>query len=201
MKALYYFFVLSILFSSSYQSLASNNTIAEITQPAQLKKMLQQGGYIVFVRHGQTSHAKADGDIIDLSSCEKQRNLSTKGIVELKNIAKIIRSLKIPIAAVYSSPFCRCKDTAKILFGHYEVKQTLQFSFRKSQLAAKLLARQLKEMMLTAQPQQKNIFFVSHTANLRDSLNIWPKPEGVMVIFKKHQQGLRYIGKISPNQW
>ncbi len=55
--------------------------------------------------------------------------------------------------------------------------------------------------MLSSDDQNSNIVFVGHTANLKDGLGIWPKPEGVAVIFKKVNNKINYLGMITPEQW
>ncbi|MDP7537466.1 MAG: hypothetical protein QF470_06555 [Methylococcales bacterium] len=53
-------------------------------------------------------------------------------------------------------------------------------------------------MMLKTTLTSDNIVFVGHSLNLRDGFGVWPKPEGVWVIFKKTEQGINYLGMIMP---
>ena len=50
-------------------------------------------------------------------------------------------------------------------------------------------------------PPGSNTVLVSHTANLREVTNIWPKPEGVVHIFKPSGDDYQHIGRITPVQW
>ena len=56
-------------------------------------------------------------------------------------------------------------------------------------------------MMLNSKVSTKNSVFVGHTSNLRDGLGIWPKPEGVIAIFKKRGNSLVFKGVIKPDDW
>ena len=112
-----------------------------------------------------------------------------------------MRQLGIPIGRVYSSPYCRCKDTARLAFGNFTIENDLQFSISKDQEESDRLGRRLFQMMLQAPAGPENTVFVGHTANLRDGLGIWPKPEGVLVIFERQGSDIKLRGMIHPDQW
>ena len=116
-------------------------------------------------------------------------------------IADKVKQLAIPIGQVYSSPYCRAKETAQLLFDKVNVEKQLAFSIAKSEIESKKLGEQLRLMMIETPEGPENTVFVGHTSNLRDGLGIWPKPEGVWVIFKKTDSGIKYIGRISPAEW
>lgn len=162
---------------------------------------IRKGGHIIYMRHGATNHDQKDTNRKDLSDCSFQRNLSAEGIVELQRIKASFQHLSIPIAAVKSSPYCRTKDTASIVFGAYKVEKNLQFSISKDEQESRELGQKLVNMMLNSDTVSGNVVFVGHTSNLKDGLGIWPKPEGVMVIFQKSGQELKYKGMIMPEHW
>jgi phosphohistidine phosphatase SixA len=116
-------------------------------------------------------------------------------------IANKITQLAIPIGQVYSSPYCRTKETAQLTFKQFITVPDLAFSLRKDAYESKRLGEQLRSMMLKTTLTADNTIFVGHTSNLRDGLGIWPKPEGVGVIFKKTEQGINYLGMITPSEW
>ena len=167
---------------------------------ADLIAMLQRGGNIIYLRHAATNHNKRDVERGNLDDCSKQRNLSAGGKIQATNIGRGIRDRGIPIGKVFSSPYCRCRDTARLAFGDYMPDPDLQFSISKEQAEADRLGRRLHEMMMSADTAT-NTVFVGHSANLRDGLGVWPKPEGVMVIFRKHADGIELQGMIHPDYW
>ena len=175
--------------------------LAETQSVSQLISGLQSGGYIIYMRHSKTSIDRKDQVLGELGDCSTQRNLSYEGKVLATRIAQKIKQLAIPIGQVYSSPYCRAKDTAQLTFNKVIVEPTLAFSITKSQLESKRLGEKLRLMMLETPVNSDNTVFVGHTSNLRGGLGIWPKPEGVWVIFKKTDSGIKYIGMISPIEW
>lgn len=167
----------------------------------QLIKMLQKGGYILYVRHGKTNLEERDFFKPTNAKCEQQRNLSPAGIKQTKLIGAKLNQLEITAERVWSSPYCRCKDTANNVFGDYEVRFDLQFSISKNRVESKQLGDRLKQMMLSTPIDGNNYAFVGHSSNLKDGLGVWPKPEGVVVVFKNRGTEIEYLGKILPDYW
>ena len=179
---------------------ASSQPPEQLTTP-ELIKALQSGGHIMYMRHGATDIMQKDKDRSNLDHCSYQRNLSKTGRDELKQIGLAIQKLKIPIGDVLSSPYCRTRDTAKLVYGDYKVEMNLQFSISKNRQQATELGELLHKMMLNSEPGSKNEVFVGHTANLKDGLGIWPKPEGVVAVFQKKEGEIVFKGMIKPNEW
>ena len=171
--------------------------------PNELIKSLQSGGHIIYMRHGKTTrkNKSLNKNLIDLERCETQRNLTPDGLLEVKSIGHTIAALGIPIGKVLSSPYCRTKDTAKAVFGAFEVDENLAFSIAKEADESAKLGQYLHGLMLETQGRAKNAVFVGHTANLKDGLGVWPKPEGVAVIFKAKDNKVIYKGMIKPDEW
>lgn len=172
------------------------------TLPAkQLIKNLQQGHHIIYMRHSQTNRDQRDNDKKDFTQCKSQRNLSANGRTLAAAIGDKIERLNIPIGKVFSSPYCRCKDTAELAFGSFSIEEDLQFSMSKKPAELKHLGQRLKSLMLAAPDTKDNTVFVGHTSNLREGLGIWPKPEAVVAVFKKKNNDVVFQGFIKPDDW
>ena len=174
---------------------------SEILSTSELIKALQSGGHIIYMRHGATDHTQNDKKLRNFENCNTQRNLSTEGREQVKQIGRTIRALGIPLGDVSSSPYCRCKDTAKLVFGQYHVVPDLQFSISKNKEESEQLGERLHTMMMKSNDDSNNVVFVGHTSNLRDGLGVWPKPEGAMAIFKKREHRLIFKGIVKPDEW
>ena len=83
------------------------------------------------MRHGLTDQGSGSRDIRDINfeSCEGYCNLSSQGRSQALGIGVAIRYLEIPICGVWSSPYCRTKDSAQRAFGRYEIVNNLRLSF------------------------------------------------------------------------
>ena len=89
---------------------------ATTSNSAELISLLQEGGYILYVRHGTTNHNEKDSLNRNFEICSNQRNLSAAGIKQTNQIGERLRALNIQVEKTWSSPFCRCKDTAENIF-------------------------------------------------------------------------------------
>jgi phosphohistidine phosphatase SixA len=193
----------------AYFALAAAPVRADAPPPAepQLQDLaavlpdLLRGGYVIYLRHEMTETAgKGEGG--DIARCETQRNLSVAGRAEAAELGRAIRALGIPVGRVFSSPFCRCKDTATLAFGHYEVVADLHFALGASADERERLAAVLREMLATRPAPGVNNVIVAHTANLREAAGIWPKPEGVAFVFRPLGNGrFEALARILPRDW
>lgn len=188
--------------------LCATNLNAEIDNtgelpPSELIEALKRGNHIIYVRHGMTDRSGFDREktAIDINRCETQRNLSPEGKAQVQRLGGIIAALEIPIGTVKTSPYCRTKDTAKAIFGRYEVDDDLRFSIGLPSEESQNLGQHLFDSMLSITDVEKNTVYVGHTANLKDGLGVWPKPEGVMVVFKKSGDKIVFMGMIEPEEW
>ena len=92
---------------------------------ASLVNKLLKGGYVIFFRHAATDWAQRDEMGTDFENRSLQRNLSEAGKADAAGIGKSFQALSIPIDSVFASPMWRCRDTAQLAFGRYEVRMEL----------------------------------------------------------------------------
>ena len=102
------------LFLLSKTSLASENIV----------EILKKENNIIFIRHA-IAPGNGDPSNFDILDCATQRNLSKDGELQALKIGKFFKKNDIKFSKVLSSEWCRCKDTAKIVFGIYETKNFL----------------------------------------------------------------------------
>ena len=82
--------------------------------------LLKKGGQYVLIRHGVTDPGVGDPPGFSLADCKTQRNLSEAGRAESRRIGERFRAERVPVARVYTSPWCRCRETAMLAFGRAE---------------------------------------------------------------------------------
>jgi phosphohistidine phosphatase SixA len=163
---------------------------------------LRKGGLVIYFRHGATDQTGPGDEAADLTKCESQRNLSAEGREQATQIGKAFRALKIPVGTVTTSPFCRCKDTAQMAFGHFTVNDDLYFVIGANARETERFTQSLRRMLSTPPAKATNAVIVSHTANLREAAGIWPKPEGVAYVFRPLPEGkFEAIAMVLPEDW
>ena len=128
---------------------------------------LKQGGLNIFIRHaitpgGQGHKYNPPGERPnDCSSTSLQ--LIDEGREQSKVIGIKIKELAIPIGEIYSSPFCRCEETAKLAFGTHT---TVDWMMVQSGVSNSRLDIELRSVpstgFFTKTPTGKNNIFVGH---------------------------------------
>lgn len=169
---------------------------------APLLDELRKGGLVIYMRHAATEHAEASGAAEDLARCATQRNLSAAGRAEALRSGRAIKALGIPIGTVLASPFCRTGDTAQLVFGRYAPEPDLRFAMGSDAADTQRLAGALRRMLATAPAGGVNTVLVSHSANLFEATGIFPKPEGVAIVFRPLADGrFEPLARILPGDW
>ena len=118
MKLIKFFLIIFITLPSTIK--------ADLNQELSIK--LNKGGKLIFIRH---AYAPGGGDPenFDINNCDTQRNLSVEGRNQAKKIGNFFTENNVPIFKVFSSEWCRCKETAKLAFINFETKDFLNPTF------------------------------------------------------------------------
>ena len=86
--------------------------------------LLRAGGHIALMRHADAPGGFGDPAGFKLEACETQRNLSQRGRDDAAAMGALLRREGVRFAAILSSPWCRCLDTARLLdLGPVEVSE------------------------------------------------------------------------------
>ena len=75
---------------------------------------LKAGGHILMVRHA-LAPGTGDPPNFKIGDCSTQRNLDEAGRDQARNIGDWLRTNGVSSARVYSSQWCRCIETAKLM--------------------------------------------------------------------------------------
>ena len=179
MKKLILFFSV-LLFQLNY-SFANDKVI----------ESLKEGGKLIFIRHA-LAPGSGDPENFELQNCSTQRNLNEIGIQQSKKIGLILKKNEIKIDNIYSSEWCRCKDTAKCAFDNFETFDALN-SFYDIRFAANE-DKQIKDFyeFIDSIDSKNNIVFVTHYVVIGAILNIGTS-SGEIVVTDKN---LNIIGSI-----
>jgi phosphohistidine phosphatase SixA len=145
---------------------------------------LKEGNKLIFIRHAYAPGG-GDPDNFDINDCNTQRNLSESGLQQAKNISNFFIENQINFKKVYSSEWCRCKETAKIAFGDFEIKNFLNSFF--SQKFAKNRKKQMNDLnnFVDNYKDDGNLVFVTHYVVISEALNYAPSSGEIVVADKK----------------
>lgn len=190
-----------LLLNLSHTARAESTFQEIIASPALLQKV-QQGGYVIYMRHGNTDNSTIDDpNDFDLTECDTQRLLSDLGQQVTQKVGQYVQQAKIPVGEVFASPLCRTQESALNVFGRFTPEPALMYPGGIS-AAQKIIAidktRALVSMPVAA---NTNRVLVAHAPNMMDLMNYTPK-EATLVIFKPQGNNqFEYQGSIRPQDW
>lgn len=204
MKRLFFTSIFCVLLLMLIQPAGASGGVSE-SRPldSSLLNSLRQGGYILYVRHGDATVGE-DLPNLDFNDCSTQRNLSEAGRRQAAQFGEALRSLQVPIQTpVLASPFCRTKETAALAFSQDRV-QTDPFWVRVYKLNASLpLAEQqstLKALTseLEALPSPKtNKVIIAHSFPQGMGLGEIPSLGTVVIKPRGQGNGFEVVGRFT----
>jgi len=156
---------------------------------------LQRGGLVVLIRH-TAAPGFGDPPHFRIGDCSTQRNLSAEGRRQARELGEAFRRRKIPIENVYSSQWCRCKDTAELAFGSFLEHPALNSFFEHPALKASR-TEALKALLRQVRPDSGNLVLVTHQVNITALTGVVPA-EGELVVVRDEPDGrLRLLGRMT----
>jgi phosphohistidine phosphatase SixA len=159
---------------------------------------LQQGGHIVLFRHANAPGGGDPGKVV-IGDCTTQRNLDVQGRAQSASLGNDFRSRKIAIDGVWTSQWCRTRDTAALAFPEAAVKDQPAFnSFFSNTAAGPEQIRQAKRLLLEWSGKGNLVVF-SHYVNIGQLTDVY-LASGEGVVLKRVGQTLQVLGRVMPKQ-
>lgn len=155
---------------------------------------LKSDNHLVVIRHA-LAPGYSDPDQFDVKDCRTQRNLNEEGRRQSKKIGDLFRSNGIKKAVVYSSQWCRCLDTARLLdLGDVSESPALN-SFFENFEREPLQTKKMKHWIKAA-PLSAPTVLVSHQVNIAALTGYSPASGEIIFIRRKSNGSLSIIGSI-----
>ncbi|MEW6406427.1 MAG: lysyl oxidase family protein, partial [Chloroflexota bacterium] len=165
---------------------------------AALVDALRAGGYVIYFRHAASDYPQSDAETHILRDCSRQGNLNKQGLAEARAIGESFLSLNIPVGQVWTSQYCRARDTALLTFGKAETTEALT-AFPEDLREQRIT--DLQEMLSTPPEPGTNTILISHALNLTNTAEI-TLSEGEAAIFEPlGEDGFNLIARILPGGW
>lgn len=154
---------------------------------------LRRGEVVGLFRHA-LAPGTGDPDNFRLGDCSTQRNLSDAGRAQSRTIGVNLRQLGLNKAAVYSSQWCRCLETARLLeLGPVQELPVLN-SFFSDRSQASDQTRQL-DAWLTARSDPGPLLLVTHQVNITALTGVVPASGELVLITREKTSGSRVVAR------
>jgi phosphohistidine phosphatase SixA len=163
----------------------------------ELWQALRKGGYVILMRHGSTEPGFGDPKGYRLDDCATQRNLSEAGRAEARRVGERLRAERVPIARTYTSPWCRCRDTARLAFGTAEDWEPLSSFFDVPHREAEHTETVRKRILgYSITKPGGNVAMVTHNVNIAALTKLSVAPGELVVVRPDGCCGLRTEGRL-----
>ncbi len=155
---------------------------------------LRSGGHVALLRHA-IAPGTGDPPDFEIGDCATQRNLSDEGRGQARRIGARFRGNGIEQAAVFSSQWCRCRETARLLEVGRVIELPLLNSFFRDYERREPQTHQLRRW-IAEQELRKPLVLVTHQVNITALTDVYPR-SGELVVIRRDPSGeIKVVGTI-----
>ena len=155
---------------------------------------LKSGSHLVLIRHA-LAPGYGDPANFDVKDCNTQRNLNDEGRHQSKKIGDLFRTNGISKVVSYSSQWCRCLDTARLLYLGEVFELPALNSFFNNFEREPLQIEKMKRWIRTA-PLETPTILISHQVNIYALTGYSPTSGEIIFVQRKPGGSLSVIGSI-----
>ena len=120
---------------------------------------------VIFLRHA-LAPGNGDPSNFNVNDCSTQRNLDQAGIVQSRMIGNTLKKIGIKFSKIYSSFWCRCKDTAMNMeVGEFKTHVGLN-SFYEKHADKETTLRKLNNLIKSFNKLDGPYLLVTHYVNI-----------------------------------
>ena len=154
-----------------------------------------RGGAILLLRH---ANAPGIGDPagMRLGDCSTQRNLDAAGRAQARRIGERLRRERVPVAAVWSSQWCRVRETAE-LAALGPVREVAAFNSFFGERTAEPAQTAAARALLLAWRERGSLVVFTHQVNI-GALSGQGASSGEGVVMRAERGTLNLVGRLQP---
>ena len=173
--------------------LFSLNTFGNAKAKKLIPSLLKKNNFAM-IRHS-IAPGMGDPDHFELRDCKTQRNLSEEGRGQSVKIGKLFKKHKIKKAFVYSSQWCRCLETAKLMnLGKVEELPFLNSFFRNFNKEEYYISGLKK--WLTKNKGKRPLVLVTHQVTITGLTNYFPASGEIVFVNIDSQNKFNVYGSL-----
>lgn len=154
---------------------------------------LARPGRVLMLRHA-LAPGVGDPLAFRLGECATQRNLDAEGRAQARRIGERLRAAGIASARVWSSQWCRCLETARLLdIGAVRELPALNSFFDRPQARERQLA-ELRAFLATLPAEGGPVILVTHQVMVTAHTGAWVDSGGGVLLAREAGGALRALG-------
>jgi phosphohistidine phosphatase SixA len=186
-----------LAFAAAMVGMAAPAQTRAADNEAALWQALRSGGHLALMRH---AIAPGTGDPANfvLGACETQRNLSDDGRAQARRAGDLFRANGIDRAALFSSEWCRCQDTAALMdLGIVTGLPALNSFFQRPENREPQL--QALRAWLASRTFGEPHVLVTHQVIITALTGVYPRSGQIVVVRRSESGDLTVVGNIQTN--
>jgi phosphohistidine phosphatase SixA len=133
------------------------------------------------MRHAQTEEAEPAVAMRLAGDCSQEQNLSEAGRAQAKAIAAAFAAHEIAVDQVYTSEYCRARETASLAFGQAESWSALNLVESQDQAELAFVMADVEERIGEFQGEG-NLVLVTHRSNINTIVFVQTEPGDLVVL-------------------
>ncbi|MCR6629353.1 MAG: histidine phosphatase family protein [Magnetospirillum sp.] len=166
-----------------------------LAEDASAWRILTQPGAVGLMRHAEAPGTR-DPEGFRLEDCASQRQLDDAGRAQARAMGEAVRRHGIPVARVYSSQWCRCRETAELLgLGRVDLLPALN-SLRWDQADPPAQLAETRRIISGASGQA--VLMVTHQFNITELTGESAASGEIIVVRAAMNGSLTVLGRVSP---
>jgi phosphohistidine phosphatase SixA len=160
---------------------------------------LMRGGHTLVFRHSIDEPGNGDPHpLYRFGDCTHQRQLVPEGRAKAERVGRLLRERGIRIGEVFSSEWCRARDSAQLMFGRHQTWAAMNVMnpqtnphMNATRQSADVTAR------IAAHQGADNLVLVTHLLNIQPLLGEAPaKGDAVVVRWQAPSKELVVVGRL-----
>ena len=153
-------------------------------------------GTVVLYRHAEAP-GTGDPPNFRLGDCRTQRNLSEQGRAQARQLGERLRARGVPVGAVWSSQWCRTRETADLAFPAQRQDEPAFNSFFGEGTPQAEQQTALARSRLVRWRGPGVLVVVTHQVNITALTGVFPA-SGEGVVLRPEGAELRVVGRVAP---
>ena len=178
---------------------------AQTLTGAELAKALQQGGYVIVMRHATSPQAAPDKEHANADNLKLERQLDAAGRDSATAMGQALRGLNIPIGAVLTSPTYRALETVKYAgLRNPQTVEQLGDGGQSMAAVADAAAAWLRERTNQRPAAGTNTVIITHLPNITRAFPDWQPQvaDGESVILRPAGGGrAQVVSRVRIEEW
>ena len=154
---------------------------------------IRKGGVAILMRHA-LAPGTGDPANLKIGDCSTQRNLNDVGRAQARRIGAKLRANGVSQATVYSSQWCRCVETARLLGLGAVAELPAANSFFRDRSTGPRQTRELRDFIARSSTG-KVLVIVTHQVNITALTNVFPASGEIIVVRPDAEGPLKILGR------